>query len=174
MSEEKHWYVGYVRSCQERRVACALQAAGEEYYLPVRKERRRWSDRVKNVEVLLLKGMIFIRTNNARRIPLLQGIYGLCAFMADKSTHRPVTIPDTQMDAFMFMVDRSSKPVTVSTVHYSPGDRVRICSGSMQGLEGELVRIGGSHRLVIRLQNLLCAMVEVEVADVEKINGFGQ
>ncbi|MBO7625543.1 MAG: UpxY family transcription antiterminator, partial [Bacteroidales bacterium] len=94
MPEEKQWYVGYVRSCQERRVAAALQAAGEEYYLPVRKERRRWSDRVKTVEVLLLKGMVFIRTTNARRVPLLQGIYGLCAFMADRSTHHPVTIPE--------------------------------------------------------------------------------
>ena len=170
MPEEKQWYVGYVRSCQERRVASALQAAGEEYYLPVRKERRKWSDRVKTVEVLLLKGMVFIRTTNARRVPLLQGIYGLCAFMADRSTHLPVTIPDSQMDAFMFMVDRSSKPVMVSTAHFSPGDKVRICSGSMSGLEGELIRIGGSHRLVLRLQNLLCAMVEIEVADVEKIS----
>ncbi len=168
MPEEKNWYVGYVRSCQERRVVSALLAAGEECYLPVRKERRRWSDRVKTVEVLLLKGMVFIRTTNARRIPLLQGIYGLCSFMADKSTHRPVTIPDAQMEAFMFMVDRSSKPVTVSTAYFSPGDNVRICYGSMAGLEGELIRIGSSHRLVLRLQNLLCAMVEVEVADVEK------
>ena len=169
MAGEKAWYVGYVRSCQERRVAAALQAAGEEYYLPIRKERRKWSDRVKTVEVILLKGMIFIKTDNARRIKLLQGIYGLCAFMADRSTHQPVTIPDSQMEAFMFMVDRSSRPVMISTEQFSIGDKVRICCGSLEGLEGELMRVGSKHRLVLRLQHQLSAMVDVEVSDVEKI-----
>ncbi len=170
MPEEKNWYVGYVRSCQERRVASALQAEGEECYLPIRKERRRWSDRVKTVEVILLKGLIFIRTENSHRIKLLQGIYGLCAFMADRLTHQPVTIPDSQMEAFMFMVDRSSRPVMISTEQFSIGDKVRICSGSLEGLEGELIRVGGKHRLVLRLQHQLCAMVDVEVSDVEKIS----
>ena len=168
MQGEKNWYVGYVRSCQERRVAAALLAAGEECYLPIRKERRKWSDRIKVVDVILLRGMIFIHTTESQRIPLLQGIYGLYAFMADKSTHLPVVVPDEQMQAFMFMVDRSSRPVIVTTAHYAVGDRVRICQGSMEGLEGELIRIGNSHRLVIRLQNLGCAMVEIDVADVEK------
>lgn len=168
MQGEKHWYVGYVRSCQERRVAAALQAMGEECYLPISREKRRWSDRIKTVEVILIRGMIFIHTEESRRIPLLQNIYGLYAFMADKTTHLPVTVPEEQMQAFMFMVDRSSRPVIVTTEHYAVGDRVKICQGSMEGLEGELIRIGNSHRLVIRLQHLGCAMVEVDVADVEK------
>ena len=125
---------------------------------------------MKTVEVLLLKGMVFIRTSNSRRVPLLQEIYGLYAFMTDRSTHRPIVIPDRQMDAFMFMVDRSSKPVMVSTSHFSLGDKVRINTGSMAGLEGELIQVGGCHRLILRLQNLLCAMVEVEASDVEKIS----
>ena len=61
--------------------------------------------------------------------------------------------------------------VIVTTEHYAVGDRVKICQGSMEGLEGELIRIGNSHRLVIRLQHLGCAMVEVEVSDVEKVSG---
>ena len=171
MQEEKRWYVGYVRSCQERRVGAALQAMGEECYLPVRKEKRRWSDRIKMVDVILIRGMIFIYTTERQRILLLQHIYGLYAFMADRSTHLPVVIPDEQMQAFMFMVDRSSRPVIVTTEHYAVGDKVKICQGSMEGLEGELIRIGNSHRLVIRLQHLGCAMVEVEVSDVEKVSG---
>jgi transcription antitermination factor NusG len=170
MREDRHWYVGYVRSCQEKRVAAALQAAGEECYLPLRRERRRWSDRYKTVEVVLLKGMIFIRTTDARRVELMQGIYGLYAFMADKATHRPVVVPDGQMEAFIFMVERSGTPVYVSTGPLAPGDRVRIRCGSMEGLEGELVQIGNRHRLVLRLQHLFCAMVEVVPDDVEKIS----
>lgn len=169
MQGERQWYVGYVRSCQEKRVAAALQAIGEEYYLPIRKERRKWSDRVKTVDVILLRGMIFIHTTEKQRIPLLQHIYGLYAFMVDKCTHRAVTVPDVQMQAFMFMVDRSSRSVIVTTEHYAVGDKVKICQGSMEGLEGELIRIGNSHRLIIRLQHLGCAMVEVEVSDVEKL-----
>ena len=169
MPEEKNWYVGYVRSCQEKRVAAALRVAGEECYVPMRRERRRWSDRVKTVDVLLLKGIVFIHTTGSRRLELLKGIYGLCSFMADKATHRPVVVPDVQMNAFIFMVERSGTPVYVSTGHFAPGYRVRIRCGSMTGLEGELVRHGGGHRLLLRLERLACAMVDVRMEDVEKI-----
>ncbi|MBO4281829.1 MAG: UpxY family transcription antiterminator [Bacteroidales bacterium] len=167
--KEKHWYIGYVRSCQEKRVAEALQAAGETCYLPMRKEKRKWSDRVKTVDVLLLKGLIFIQTYESRRATLLSAIFGLCAFMFDKATHQPAVVPEAQMQAFMFMVDKSQAPVQLTTEHFSPGDRVRVVSGNMEGMEGELVRIGKRNRLLLRLNAEINATVDIDVAEVEKI-----
>ena len=49
------WFVAYVRSCQERRVADLLAAQGIETYVPVQKERHKWSDRVKIVDHIPLR-----------------------------------------------------------------------------------------------------------------------
>lgn len=168
--EEKQWFIAYVRSCQEKRVAQALQEAGENCYLPMRQEKRQWSDRTKIVDVLLLKGMIFIQTFESRRATLLSAIFGLSAFMFDRATHRPAVVPDAQMQVFMRMVDRHPEQVQLSTEHFSPGDRVRVLSGSMSGMEGELVRVGTHHRLLLRLNSVMNATMDIDVSEVEKIN----
>ena len=62
-----YWFVAYVRSCQERRVADLLAAQGFEAYVPIQKERHKWSDRFKIVDRLVLPRMVFIHTTKALR-----------------------------------------------------------------------------------------------------------
>ena len=55
MAEQKLcWYVGYTRSCQEKSVAKSLAALDVEYYLPIQKVRRKWSDRIKIIDGIRL------------------------------------------------------------------------------------------------------------------------
>ncbi len=39
-----NWYVAYVKSCSEFKVAEFLEKFGYEYYLPVKREVHQWSD----------------------------------------------------------------------------------------------------------------------------------
>lgn len=50
----KQWLVAYVKSCMEKKTAERLTAMGIEHYLPVQTVERRWSDRVKRTEKLVL------------------------------------------------------------------------------------------------------------------------
>ena len=77
MDLELHWYVSYVKSCREKSAARSLTALGVENFLPVSTVKRKWSDRIRLVERLLLPHMIFIRTNEIRRVELLKEVDGL-------------------------------------------------------------------------------------------------
>jgi len=166
----KKWFVAFVKSCQEKRVARQLEALGEECFLPVQQVARHWSDRVKQMDVLVLKGLVFVRTDEKRRIELLQEIYGIYAYMTAGGAYHPVVIPDGQMQTFMYMLGQSEKPVTVVMAPLQPGDKVRVLRGSLAGLEGELVEVGKKHQVMVRLGLLGAASVEISDADLEKIN----
>ncbi len=163
-----HWFVAYVRSCQERRLSDVLSNLGVEHYLPVQVERRKWSDRIKVVDRLVLPGMMFIRTTEPQRVRLLQDISLICRFMSKGGSYNPVRIPDGQMDDFRFMVSRSSGKVTVSSEKFLPGEKIEIASGPLKGFRCEIVRNCGELFVAVRLEMLGTAIVEVSAADIRK------
>lgn len=63
-------------------------------------------------------------------------------------------IPDKQMEDFMFLLDFSTDGVEVLNKDLKRGDRVRVIKGPLLGLEGELVRLKGHKRVVIRLDGV--------------------
>lgn len=165
-----HWFVAYVRSCQERKVADLLAADGVEAYVPIQKERHRWSDRVKIVDRLVLPRMVFIRTTKARRYEIAQEFGGrITGFMSKGGPHNPIIIPDSQMDDFRFMVSHGQGEVRVEQVPLAPGDRVEILSGPLKGLRCELAELSGRHCAIVRLGMLGAAGVEVELSQVKKV-----
>ena len=65
------WYVLFVRSNQERMVACHLQSRGLEDYLPCYSSVRRWKDRRVSLEMPLFPGYVFVH------LPLLHRLRAL-------------------------------------------------------------------------------------------------
>lgn len=57
---QKQWFALYTTSRAEKKVATRLSGAGVEYFLPTLKVQRKWSDRVKVVEVPLFNSYIFV------------------------------------------------------------------------------------------------------------------
>ena len=165
---EKKWYVAFVKAWQEKRVAAALQEMGEEYFLPVQHVRKQWSDRVKWVDQLVLRGMVFIHTTPKRRIPLMQQIYGIYSYMTDGGAYHPVEIPEPEMKTFMRMVNQSEKPVAVVKDPLQKGDKVVVTRGPLVGLEGELVLLKNKHCVMVRFGLLGAAVVEVALDSVQR------
>lgn len=163
------WFVAYVRSCQERRLASFLAAEGIDYYLPIQKERRRWSDRVKLVEKLVIPGMIFIHTDEIARQELLKDNPLISRFMTN-GPYKPVVVPDSQMEEFRFVVENSSEKVSVSSRNFAAGEKIEVISGPLKGLVSEITAISGVSYLLIRLDMLGAAMVKIDAGCVKKIN----
>src|SRR5438876_2799562 len=65
------WYALQVRPRFEKVVALHLQHKGYEEYLPVYRSRRRWSDRIQEVEFPLFPGYIFCKFDVRQRLPIL-------------------------------------------------------------------------------------------------------
>lgn len=167
--EEVKWFVGFVKSCQEKKVAAALDSLGIAHYLPVIREKRKWSDRTKVVDRIVIPGIIFVRCAESARRSSLGAIPALYAYMNDGGPGHPAVVPDRQMQDFIFMVERGGRDVTLTTEGFTPGDRVRITAGPLKGLECELVDILGRRSIAVRLGLLGAATVELMADSIEKI-----
>lgn len=160
------WYVGFVKPYQERKCAEALSKLGVEHYLPVQREKRKYSDRVKEVERLVLPRMIFIRTTEMRRILLLKDIFGLYAYMNDGGTYHPAVVPDRELEKFRFIVEHGEGKVEVSSSPFAPGDRVKVIAGPLKGLECELTSVGERRCVAVRIGRVGTAFLAFSPADL--------
>ena len=70
-AKETKWYALQVRPRFEKIVAVHLQHKGFEDYLPLYRSRRKWSDRVKEIDLPLFPGYIFCKFDVLRRLPIL-------------------------------------------------------------------------------------------------------
>jgi transcription antitermination factor NusG len=66
------WFALHVRTRYETRVASFLEGKGYQLFLPVHTCRKRWSDRIKNVETPLFPGYLFCRLDPQDRLPILK------------------------------------------------------------------------------------------------------
>lgn len=166
--DNKRWLVAYVKMHHEKKVRDRLTAMGIENFLPVQTEVRRWSDRLKKVERVLIPMMIFVYVD-AREQREVIALPSVLRYMALRGEHAPATVPDGQMRQFRFMVDNSEGSVAFDTSGLQPGKQVRVIKGPLAGLTGELLTVDGKSSIAIRINQLGCAVVEVMAGWVEKV-----
>jgi len=83
----------------------------------------------------------------------------------------PAIVPQSQLDAVRQIIESC---LTVETHTYlQSGDRVRVKTGPLMGLEGILTRKKGLARLVVSMEMLgRAAAVEIDVLNVERIESI--
>jgi transcription antitermination factor NusG len=151
------WFALQIRSRYEKIAATLLCGKGYELFLPVYKSRRRWSDRIKELEVPLFPGYLFCRFNPLDRLPILVTPGVIQVVGIGKS---PVPVDDAEIAAIQTAVQSGlpRQPWPFLQI----GQRVRVECGPLCGLEGILVDFKGRHRLVLSV-TLLQRSVAVEV-----------
>ncbi len=160
-SESIHWYALYTAPRAEKKVAERFTKSGIEHYLPIQKVMRKWSDRMKAVEVPVVNGYIFVHINELQFDTILK-TYGAIQFV--REFRRPVPIPDQQLNRLRFMVDNAEAPVEFNFDELKPGQPITITKGPLQGLMGELQEVRGKHHVVIRIDKFGCAITEVPMS----------
>jgi len=166
------WYVAFVRSCQERKVAGQLNANGIETFVPVQKVRRQWSDRVKMIDRPVLPGMVFVRCSEELRASTFGMTEGLTRYMMDitREAREPLVVPDRQIADFMHVLRVINGEAELSVVNgdIAEGDMVRVVRGPLIGFVCECVEVMNKHNLIIRLGLLGSLLVTVDASDVIK------
>ncbi len=159
------WFAVRTRSRQEHIVSRYLNATGLEEFLPLYKVRRRWSDRVKEVDVPLFDGYVFCRFDDKEMLPVLRapGVVHVVSFDGI-----PASIPEEEIDAVRRLME-SNLPASPCP-YIKEGAAVRIRSGPMKGVEGRLVEIKNRYRLRLSV-HLLQRSVEVEI-DPESVEAL--
>lgn len=164
----KNWLAAYVRLYHEKKACERLRSMGIECYLPIQEEMHQWSDRRKKVERIVIPMIIFVRVSKEERtVPL--SLSSVSRYMVLRGESTPAIIPDEQMETFRFMLDYSEAAVELCTSSFVAGEWVKVVKGPLAGLEGELVTVGGKSKVVIRLDALGCAQVDVPIGFVEKM-----
>lgn len=164
---DPHWFAAYVRVHQERKVAQRLGAAGLETYVPLRREKHKWSDRIKLVDVPLIPSMVFVRCTELQRLETLRNEPRIVVYMSNHRPFSPTIVPDNQMIDFQRVCKVG--PERVEFEKCVVGDRVRITAGPLKGMEGLLVKKGNLHSFSIEVENIGFASIDIRPEDVEKI-----
>ncbi|HEV2348436.1 MAG TPA: UpxY family transcription antiterminator [Terriglobia bacterium] len=164
------WYAIYTRHQHEKTVARLLSDKGFEIFLPVQTVARRWKDRTKELSLPLFPCYIFLWGTLRRRIEIVTtpGFHSFVGF-----GDQPVTISPEEIEAVRQALTSGSRVEPCPFLRY--GDKVRISSGPLEGIEGILVRKKNSCRLVLSVELLEKSVaVEVDAFSVERVPGRDQ
>ena len=156
-SSQFGWYAVRVKSNREKSVASSLEGRGYESFLPVYRTRRQWSDRTMDVELPLFAGYVFCRLDPGARLPALT-IPGVVQFVGIGQF--PTRIDDFEI-ANLQAIASSGLPAA-PWPFLRCGQRVRIERGPLREMEGLLVEVKNSFRLVVSV-DLLQRSVAAEV-----------
>jgi len=161
----ENWYALQTLARHEKMVAYRLQERGVTTFLPLMTEVHRWSDRKKIVQVPLFGCYVFakIAANSADRLRVLR-VEGVLNLVGSKREGTP--IPAEQIESIQILI-KERAPWDVHPF-LKVGQRVRIKSGALDGMEGVLLSRNGDRTLVISIDAIQRSLaVRVEGYDVE-------
>jgi transcription antitermination factor NusG len=151
------WYAILTKTGREKSATLLLENSGFECYLPVSKSSRKWSDRIKEIDVPLFPGYLFCRMNPNDRLPVLI-IPGVVQIVGSGKT--PIPVEEHEIAAIQRV--GSSGLSTMPWPYLQVGQVARIEEGPLQGMSGIVVRIKSGLKLVLSVQ-LLQRSIAVEI-----------
>jgi transcription antitermination factor NusG len=162
---EAQWYAAYTNARHEKVVAHQLLERHIETFLPVYRNRRRWNDRRKLVELALFPSYVFVKIDPVEKLRVLQvaGVVHLVSFNG-----RLAALPEQEITALRNGLDHDiyAEPHPYLRV----GRRVRVIRGPMMGAEGILQRKKDKYRVVLSVDVLMRSVaVEVDGVDLQAI-----
>jgi transcription antitermination factor NusG len=154
------WYALHVRARHEKAVDRILRDRGYEALLPMYRARRRWSDRIREVELPLFPCYVFCRFDPHSLIPIMvtPGVIRPISF-----GNRIVPVDEEEIRAVQAVI--GSRLNCEPWPYFRAGQRVRIEHGCLSGLEGFVQLVKNRFRLVVNVTLLQrsCA-VEIDQA----------
>lgn len=151
------WYVARTRHGAEIGVRNRLSALGVENFVPT---RRRKASRGRTAEEPLLTCLVFLKATRSQALDLIhfQGVKA--DYMFDCATHRMMVVPDKQMEDFIQVCSASNEEVLYlsdPSVKLRNGAKVRVINGPFMGVEGTVVRIKKSRRIMVEIPGIIAA-----------------
>src|ERR1035437_3674287 len=152
------WYAIHVRSKFENLTSTALCGKGYEVFLPLYRSRRRWSDRVRKLDLPLFPGYLFCRLDvHDRLLPILT-TPGVVAIVGAGKV--PIPVFDEEIATIRAVLGSGLAAQPCPFLNLGTG--VYIERGPLAGIEGIVTNLDKKYRLVISV-TLLQQSVTVEI-----------
>ncbi len=175
--DKREWFVAIVNNHSEKKCAKALLDEQYETFVPTQSERHTWNNgTVKVVDRVLIATVIFIHCTESERREIVKRPF-IKRFMVDKTRidkhgkHPIVKIPGYQIDNFRNLLEKANELVAVDPFLFAIGDRVKVVSGELAGIEGRILRKKfGETFLIVEIGLLGCAKLSISLDKVQKID----
>lgn len=159
------WFALYVLPRHEKAVDRQLNQIGYQSFLPIYQSRRKWSDRVKSVDLPLFPGYVFCRLDTDRPLKAVS-VPGVCSIVRCGPDGGAISDPEIDALRRLTEVGRGLEPWTDLAV----GVEVQVEAGPMAGVRGTLMRFRKETRLIVSIKQIERSIsVEVDREDVRPV-----
>jgi len=156
-SDCQNWFALQVRTRWESSTAVLLSGKGYQTLLPTYKTKKHWSGKLKERQAPLFPGYVFCQFDAQKRLPILvtPGVISIVG-----RGRVPLPVDEAEIAAIQTVIS--------SGFHVEPwpylelGQKIRIESDALEGLEGILINFKGNHRIVVSV-SLLRRSVALEI-----------
>jgi transcription antitermination factor NusG len=164
-NDQRKWFAVFTVPQNERAVVRQFDLRQIESFLPTFETTRVWKNRQRvKIASPLFPTYVCARIGSAERVPVLRSS-GVLRIIGN--SQGPVPIPDSEIE---FLRSDFCRHRIEPFQDLVLGERVRIKSGAMQGLEGTLIRKKSSLRFVLTLELInQHAAIEVAADELEPV-----
>jgi transcription antitermination factor NusG len=150
-----HWYAARVKYRTEKKIKSFLEEKEIRHFIPFHTVFKELKGKRIQKEKPVISCLIFVKTDYSTALSIPDNLGLSISYIYNSDTREFQVIPDKQMQDFMFLLDFSeSSVIRIPNSNLKRGDKVRVIKGDFVGIEGELVRIRGHKRVVVRLEGL--------------------
>lgn len=150
LEQPRNWYALYTASNQEKRVEQHLRMKGVEVFLPLYTITKRWKNRMTmKIDLPLFAGYVFVRIALTERVRVLESpaVVSLVG-----NGRGPLPLHDAEIETLRTGLKlRQVDPYPYLKV----GNRARIRSGALAGLEGVVVRKDDRLQVVVSIDAIM-------------------
>ena len=154
----RQWIAIYTKPRHEKTVLNQFVEKGIISYLPLIRQKHRWSDRMKWVETPIFKSYIFACIDLKDNLEVLQtrGVHNIVKFH-----NKIAVIPEIQITNLKKMIEGGFDPYPSD--YFVLGDEVEVVGGPLRGLNGIVSRNDTPDKLIIKIDAIQHAVaVQIE------------
>lgn len=172
----KSWYVLRATYSRELRVRDQLEEKGMRTFVPMMWRKSTIAGKQEKKLVPAVNSLCFVYSTKAELDSYIRSFGDLrpVNYYWDRTSNRPLTVPEKSMEDFITVASTLDEDlIYISDISdkLREGQNVRVKEGPLKGVEGKVVRIRKSRRVMVEIPGMIAvASTFVRVEDVEIIN----
>lgn len=156
IENNSYWHAVYTKPRWEKKVAALLEARGIEYYCPLNKVVKQWSDRKKTILEPLFKSYVFVQVTDDRRWEIFN-IHGIINYVCWLG--KPAKIKESEISTIRkFLKEFNSVEVVEGSLEINA--QVKVKQGALMNYQGILLQISGN-RASVKLESMGLQLITI-------------
>ena len=160
LQDDKKWYAVRVTYGRELKFQALVQESGIQTFIPMCYRTFEKNGKKEQRLVPAVSNLIFVHSFKADLDDVMTALGEVCParYIWDKSTREPIIVPTKAMEDFI----KISQAMVDDIVYLSEvtpklreGQRVKVKSGPFEGVEGTVIRVKRSRRIMVELAGML-------------------